>query len=108
MFELNALDIQPSQLFISTTKLEAVTRWLNQADSYDYYPLPVKLLNEQVSHAFAYVGTQMIWTGNDTKFASIGASRMVSQTSLALSTRSLMQVSMRGYGMIDAGECKLN
>ncbi|KGN00965.1 hypothetical protein Z969_08915 [Clostridium novyi A str. 4570] len=48
IFEMKLLDVQPSQLFISKTKLENVLKWLNVDSINKCDPIPVKNLNGKV------------------------------------------------------------
>jgi len=48
VFELNILDIQPTQLFISDAKLTDIQQWLNPENNCNYDPIPVKKLNGKI------------------------------------------------------------
>ena len=47
VFKIRILDVQPSQLFISKTKLQRVCSWLNN-NIESYEPIPVKRLNGRI------------------------------------------------------------
>lgn len=55
---MNLKDIQPSQLYISSKKLDDVLKWFNPSDHHSYDAIPVKDLNGKVifldGHTRAY------------------------------------------------------
>lgn len=55
---MNLYDIQPSQLYVSTAKLEKVLSWFNPEDINSYDAIPIKKLNSRIiftdGHTRAY------------------------------------------------------
>lgn len=47
-FYMNLKDIQPSQLYISKSKLEKVNEWFNPKDLTSFNPIPVKKLKGKI------------------------------------------------------------
>lgn len=57
-FIMNLKDIQPSQLYISSQKLDKVLEWFNPSDYESYEAIPIKKLNGNIiftdGHTRAY------------------------------------------------------
>ena len=58
LVDMDLLDIQPSQFYLSEEKLERVMKWFDPEDLRNFQPLPVKCLNGRIiftdGHTRAY------------------------------------------------------